>query len=118
MDCSRRTFLVASGVAAAGAVTLTTDALGATFDPKRARRIYRFTVRGRRASRAAKAFCANFRFKTKHAALTHTWPHAGVNARLVTIDVSKNEFHRLFISRHSDVADLRQLRHVAIVGVR
>lgn len=120
MNCTRRTFLIAGSVAAAGTLAVTPEAaaVAAAFDPNGARRIYRFSVRGRRASRAAKAFCANMRFKTKDAALKYPPPHGGFNGRLVAVDVSKNEFHRLFVSRHSHVADLRALRNVQITGVR
>jgi hypothetical protein len=34
----------------------------------------------------------------------------------VSLDVSATEFHRLFIARHSLVADLRELRDLRVVG--
>jgi hypothetical protein len=115
MSCDRRAFLAASGVLAITALTArTAEAL--VLPGKGRVTIYRFSVRRRRASRAAKAFCANMRFKTRHAAQTYPPPHPGFNGRLVGIDVTVTEFHRLFVSRHADAADLRQLRNLIIVG--
>jgi hypothetical protein len=36
----------------------------------------------------------------------------------VPLTVSVNEYHRLFVSRHSLIADLRTLRNIKVVGVR
>jgi len=117
MNCDRRAFLAAGSVLAISALRAgAAEAL--PLEAQARRTIYRFSVRGRRASRAAKAFCANVRFKTRHAALTSRAPHPGFNGRLVAIDVSITELHRLFVSRHAHVADLRQLRNIRIVGVR
>lgn len=117
MSCDRRTFLGAATALAVGAFAArAAEALPAKAAARRT--IYRFSVRGRRASRAAKAFCANMRFKTKHAAVTYPPPHPGFNGRLVPVDVNITEFHRLFVSRHAHASDLRQLRNVAIVGVK
>ena len=116
MNCDRRTFLAAGSVLAITALRAgVADA--APLKAKARRTIYRFSVRGRRASRAAKAFSANMRFMTKAAARSAQPPHAGFNGRLIGVDVSITEFHRLFVSRHAQVADLRQLRNVRIVGV-
>src|SRR5688572_10245012 len=102
MNCDRRAFLAASSVLAMTALRAGV-AEAAPLKAKARRTIYRFSVRGRRASRAAKAFAANMRFKTKEAALTARPPHAGFNGRLMGVDVSITEFHRLFISRHAHV---------------
>lgn len=115
MSYNRREFLAAGGVVAVAALASPVEAL--PLSRARARMtIYRFSVRGRRASRAAKAFCANLRFKTKHAALTYPPPHPGFTGRLVGIPVNLNEFHRLFVSRHEHVADLRHLTHIRFFG--
>ena len=39
-------------------------------------------------------------------------------SRIVPLTVNINEYHRLFVSRHSQVADLRTLRNIKVVGVR
>ena len=117
MRVNRREFMAAGTAVAVTALS----PLAAGAAPTKAsahRTIYRLSVRGRRASRAAKAFCGNMRFKTKHAAQTHPRPHPGINARIVPIDVSINEFHRLFIGSHTQAADLRQLRFLKVVGAR
>jgi hypothetical protein len=80
--------------------------------PARARRrswrIYRCSVRGRRASQATKNYCANLRFKNFGTAFTHMPPH-GANVRIVQIDVSKQEYFRLFVRRRARAVDLRKL---------
>lgn len=116
MAYNRREFLAAGGVVAVAALASQAEALPLS-GARATLTIYRFSARGRRASRAAKAFCANLRFKTKHAALTYPPPHPRFNGRLVGIPVNLNEFHRLFVSRHEHVADLRHLRNVTIIGV-
>ena len=115
MNCDRRAFLAAGSVLAMTALRAGV-AEAAPLKAKARRTIYRFSVRGRRASRAAKAFCANMRFKTKQAAMTAPPPHPGFNGRLIGVGVSITEMHRLFVSRHALVADLRQLRNLRIVG--
>jgi hypothetical protein len=126
MKVTRRSFIAAGAVGAAGlALPSAADAFqnvpGIAAVPKKPRKlrshvIYRLSVRGRRASNMAKAYCANLRFKTKKAARTHPRPHRGINARIVPLDVSTNEFHRLFVARHASVADLRELRGFIVVG--
>ena len=115
MTLTRRAFIAAGSVAAVGAALASPVTAfakpGGNFKDNHT--IYRFSVRGRRASRAAKVFCANFRFKTKEAAKTYPLPHPGINARIVGVVVSGDEFRRLFISRHSFVADLRLFRKIA-----
>jgi hypothetical protein len=117
MRVNRREFIVASGAVAVTALS----PLPASTAPTKAnaqRIIFRLSVRGRRTSRAAKAFCANMRFKTKHVAQTYPLPHPGINARVVPVPVSINEFHRLFIGGHTHIADLRQLRGLKVIGAR
>jgi len=79
--------------------------------------IYRYSVSGRRASRAAKAFCANLRFRTTAAAVAHPKPHKGFNGRLVAVVVTSAEYQFLFTVRHSDVADRRHLRGIKMTGL-
>lgn len=114
MRVNRREFIAASGAVALTALAPVAGSAAPT-KAQAHRTIYRLSVRGRRTSRCAKAFCANMRFKTKHAAQTHPLPHPGINARIVPVEVSINEFHRLF-SGHDHAVDLRQLRGLKIVG--
>ena len=128
MKVTRRSFIAASAVAAAGvALPSAADAdafqnvpavAAAARKPPKAKPhvIYRLSVRGRRASNIAKVYCANLRFKNKNAARKHPRPHRGIHAKNVPLDVSKNEFHRLFVARHESVADLRELRGFKVVG--
>jgi hypothetical protein len=71
--------------------------------------MYRWSGRGRRASRAALSHAANRRYLTKRAAMRDQ-PHVGSNLRLVRLDVSLQEIVRLFIRRRRLFVDLR---HVA-----
>jgi hypothetical protein len=71
--------------------------------------IYRFSLRGRRGSKAAKSHAANMRFTRPDVASAHR-AHPGDNSRIVPIVVSGEEYYRLFTSRGSNVADLRKLR--------
>ena len=106
MSWSRRELL-----AAGGAVALTALTAGRLEGaPKRRNQqiVYRYSVRGRRASRAAKAFCANLRFKTTRAAGAYPKPHLGFNGRLVGVVVTAAEYQSLFAG-HAVVADLRHL---------
>ena len=117
MEITRRSFIATGTVAAAGvALTSPAEAVQKLGKAKARHIIYRLSVRGRRASNIAKVFCANLRFKTKDAARRHPRPHPAIHARIVPLDVSANEFHRLFIARHSHVADLRELRGFRVVG--
>lgn len=117
MKIARRSF-IATGTAAVAGVAMASpaDALQKLSKAKATHVIYRLSVRGRRASNIAKVFCANLRFKTKDAARRHPRPHPGINARIVPLDVSTNEFHRLFIADHVHVADLRELRGFRVIG--
>ena len=117
MSLNRREFLVAGGAVALTA--LSAGSLeGAPVKRKNQRVIYRYSVRGRRASRAAKAFCANLRFSTTQAAHAHPKPHAGFNGRLVAVVVTSAEYQHLFTTRHhAEVADLRHLKNVKIIGL-
>ena len=123
MAITRRRFIAAGSAAAAG-VALTSPlgafqkvstASAAKAPQKRSKgqgkglKMYRLSVRGRRQSNIAKRHCANLRFKTKDAARRHPLPHPGIHAKIVPLDVSAIEFHRLFIARNSHVADLREL---------
>ena len=116
MQITRRSFIAAGTAAAAGvALASPADAVENVFKA-RGKRIYRLSIHGRRVSNLAKIHCANFRFKTYHAAHHHHLPHPGINAKIVPVDISATEYHRLFISRHSDVADLRELHDVRVIG--
>jgi hypothetical protein len=116
MNWNRREFLAAGG---ALALTALSGGLleGASHKPKKQQVIYRYSVRGRRASRAAKAFCANLRFRTTKAAQAHPKPYVGFNGRLVEVVVTSAEYEFLFKSRHADVADLRHLRNIKMIGL-
>lgn len=114
MSWNRREFLVAAGAIAL--TPLTAGRLEGAPD-KRGKVIYRYSVHGRRASRAAKAFCANLRFKTKAAAAKHPKPHAGFNGRLVEVVITNAEYQFLFITRHAQVADRRHLRNLKMTGL-
>ena len=117
MRVNRREFLVAGGAVALTALSAA-SLEGAPDRRKSQRVIYRFSVRGRRASRAAKAFCANLRFRTAKAAESHPKPHAGFNGRLVEVVVTSAEYQFLFTTRQpADVVDLRHLRNVKIIGL-
>jgi len=117
MRFNRREFLVAGGAVALTA--LVPGSLEAAPDKRKNQRtIYRYSVSGRRASRATKAFCANLRFATREAALKHPKPHAGFNGRLVPVVVMSAEYQFLFTIRHNDVADRRHLRGIKFIGLR
>ncbi len=116
MSLNRREFLAVGGAVALTA--LSAGSLEAAPDKgKNQRVIYRYSVRGRRASRAAKAFCANLRFRTTEAAQGHPKPHGGFNGRLVEVVVTTAEYQFLFTSRHADVADRRHLRNIKMIGL-
>jgi len=116
MSWNRREFLVAAGAIAL--TPLTAGSLeGAPDKRKNQRVIYRYSVHGRRASRAAKAFCANLRFATTKAASAHPKPHKGFNGRLVPVVITSAEYQFLFTTRHADVADRRQLRNLKMSGL-
>jgi hypothetical protein len=113
MDVTRRQFLEASGLIAAGTiVTSPAEALktqkGPSPNAKGQKTIYRLSLRGRRGSNAAKKHNANMRFATRHAADTHR-AHPGDHSRIVPLTVSVQEFYRMFPSQTSLVADLRKL---------
>lgn len=116
MSWNRREFLAAGG---AFALTALTSGLVEAAPGKRQnqRIIYRYSVRGRRASSAAKAYCANLRFATAAAAAKHPKPHKGFNGKLVEVVVTSAEYQFLFTTRHSDVADRRQLRNLKMSGL-
>lgn len=113
---NRREFLAAGGAVALTALTAA-RLEGAPGKRKNQRVIYRYSVKGRRASGAAKAFCANLRFATKEAALKHPKPHNGFNGRLVEVVVMSAEYQFLFTTRHADVADRRHLRNIKMTGL-
>jgi hypothetical protein len=116
MSLNRREFLAVGGAVALTA--LSAGSLeGAPDKPKKQQVIYRYSVRGRRASRAAKAFCANLRFRTTKAAQAHPKPYVGFNGRLVEVVVTSAEYEFLFKSRHADVADLRHLQNIKMIGL-
>lgn len=116
MNWNRREFLVAGGTFALTA--LTAGRLDAAPDKRKNQRvIYRYSVRGRRASRAAKAFCSNVSFSTIDAARKYPKPHSGFNGRLVEVVVTSAQYQFLFTTRHADVADRRQLRNLKMSGL-
>ena len=109
-SATRRRFLQTA--ASLGAAFLTSAGAWAHPLPQRRRprlfHIYRWSGRGRRASRAALAHAANRRYLTMRAALRDQ-PHAGSNLRLVRLDVSLKEIVRLFVRRRRLVVDLRHV---------
>lgn len=116
MNWNRREFLAATGALALTA--LNAGRLEAAPDKRRNQRIiYRYSVHGRRASRAAKAFCANLRFRTREAAGKYPKPHKGFNGKLVEVVVSSAEYQFLFTTRHADAADRRHLRNLKMTGL-
>ena len=123
MNWNRREFLVAAGAIAftpltAGRLEGAPDKQKNHPDKRKNQRvIYRYSVHGRRSSRAAKAFCANLRFRTKEAAAKYPKPHKGFNGRLVEVVVMSAEYQFLFTTRHADVADRRQLRNLKMSGL-
>jgi len=124
MFVNRRAFL-AAGAAAAGALVHTPAAAQKPVvqakpgipppnpppanNPKGRRKIYRLSLRGRRGSRFAKRYNANMRFATKEVAERHR-AHPGDHSRVVPLTVSIEEYQRLFVKRHSLIADLSKLR--------
>ena len=107
MNWSRREFFAAGGAVAVTALTAA-RLEGAPIKRRKQQVIFRYSVRGRRASLASKAFCANLRFKTARAAAGYPKPHPGFNGRLVEVVVMAAEYQSLFAG-HADVADLRHL---------
>lgn len=122
MPFSRRGF-VTSALAALAALAVPLPAFAQRFlsgdpnNPRGRRTIYRLSSRGRRVSNAAKAHNANKRFATR-AAADRNRAHPGDRSRIVPLTVSVEEYHRLFVSRHSLVADLRQLRNIRLIRRR
>ena len=80
--------------------------------PKRKRRpifhMYRWSGRGRRASRAALSHAANRRYLTIGAALRDL-PHRKPHLQLMRLDASLKDLFRLFVFRRRLVVDLRHL---------
>lgn len=70
--------------------------------------IFRLSLRGRHGSRAARRHNANMRFRTREAANRHR-AHPGDRSRIVPLTISVEDFHRLFVSQHTHVADLRKV---------
>jgi hypothetical protein len=113
---TRRAFLfVAGALAACTTLPRRAAALPALGTPGGPREIFRLSLRGRRGSRAAKRHNANLRFATVEAAAANR-AHPGDVSRIVAIVVSADEFDRLFVSRDSAVADLRELGGPVLVG--
>jgi len=117
---TRRQFLILGGTVAAGTAVI---GPGAALAPRKAAagvpagpvNIFRLSLRGRRGSKSAKIHNANLRFATAEAADLHR-AHLGDNSRIVQIVVSADEFDRLFTSRNTEMADLRELGGPALVG--
>jgi len=117
---TRRQFLILGGTVAAGAAVI---GPGAALAPRKAMAgvpsgpvyIFRLSLRGRRGSKGAKIHNANMLFATAEAADQHRH-HPGDRSRIVQIIVNADEFDRLFTSRNSVIADLRELGGPALVG--
>jgi len=120
-SCTGKRAFPYRGIDTGGALALTALSAGplegAPNKRKNQQVLYRYSVRGRRASRAAKAFCANLRFRTTEAAQAHPKPYVGFNGRLVEVVVTGAEYQFLFTTRHADVADLRHLRNIKMIGL-
>jgi hypothetical protein len=113
---TRREFLIIGGTVAAGTLAAgPTAGLSAPQGVAAPRLAFLLSLRGRKGSKAAKIHNANFRFATMDAADQHR-AHAGDRSRIVSIDVSDDEYDRLFTSRNSLVADLRALGGPVRVG--
>jgi hypothetical protein len=113
---TRREFLIIGGTVAAGTLAAGPSAgLAVPQGIPEPKLIFRLSLRGRRGSIAAKLHNANFRFATMEAA-DQNRAHPGDKSRIVQIVVSDDEFDRLFTSRNSLIADLRELRGPAGVG--
>jgi hypothetical protein len=109
---TRRTFVAVAG-AIVGWLVVPGVAQAHPDRSKRRRRhhglgMYRWSGRGRRASRAALAHAANRRYATIGAAWKDL-PHPKSHLRLVRVNVSLRDFYRLFIRRRRLVVDLRRL---------
>jgi len=70
--------------------------------------MYRWSGRGRRASRAALSHAANRRYLTRGAALRDQ-PHRKAHLRLVRLDATLADLLRLFVFRRRLVVDLRHV---------
>jgi hypothetical protein len=70
--------------------------------------MYRWSGRGRRASRAALSHAANRRYLTIGAALRDL-PHRKPHLQLVRLDASLRDLLRLFVFRRRLVIDLRHI---------
>ena len=106
---TRREFLLIGGTVTAG--TLAVGPAAAVTAPQGAggpQTVYRLSLRGRRGSKGAKTWNANLLFATM-AAADQNRAHPGDNSRIVQILVSADEYDRLFTSRNTAVADLRNL---------
>jgi len=111
-DITRRDFLSITGKAAVCSLLLE---LPANAKPgtqrhiqKRPLKMYMLTVRRKRGAKASKIHNANMRFATKLAA-DRNRAFLGDNSDIVSLDVSFDEYNRLFIRRRSLVADLRHV---------
>ena len=110
LDISRRDFIRLSGAAAAVAfVGVSCDGGdGNQSNPEGTVMVYRLSVRGRRASNAAKKHNANHLFLTPQAA-DQNRAHPGDNSRIVTIELSNEKFNELFDGGNIEVVDLRDI---------
>lgn len=105
---TRRQLLVAFGAVAAGlAAAPARIAAMPSLRARGRRRIYRLSSSGLRASTGTRAHHANLRFRTRRAADLGR-AHPGDNAKIVPLDVSVEEFHRLF-PRGIQWVDLRKI---------
>jgi len=114
---TRREFLIIGGTVAAGTMAVGPIAVALPSQQGLAppRVAYKLSLRHRRGSKAGKMHNANWVFATQDAA-NQKRAHPGDNSRIVEIVVSDDEFDRLFTSRNSDTADLRQLGGPALLG--
>ena len=104
---SRREFLKLSSAAVA-LIFISCDDSGSGSGPNGTREVFKLSVRGRRASNAAKSHNANHLYSTFQAADADR-AHPGDNSRIVTEFVSRERFNELFDNGRRDVVDLRDL---------
>ena len=102
---SRRTFLAATS--ALGALALTGCGGGGSTSFDRTK-MYRLSVRGQRASNAAKANAANMRFATPEDAEAGR-AHPGDKARVVSLDTTPQTWNALFQNGSRRAIDLRKI---------
>jgi len=108
LNISRRDFLkLSSAVAATAFIGISCDGGGGSqSSPDGTVMVFRLSVRGRRASNAAKSHNANHLFLTPLAA-DQNRAHAGDNSRIVSVVLSESRFNELFDGGAVEMVDLR-----------